>query len=363
MGEKKFWVALQQTPGLGTRRILRLVKIFGSARALWKVPEKELLLLEGLGNAVNCLINWRRQTEPEKIIAGLEAAAIGVITLAEDTYPLELKRIYDPPPVLYWRGSCLPGDSLKIAIVGSRRATAYGLRVANELAIDLAGAGVGVVSGVARGIDAAAHRGAIQGGGLTWGILGCGVDIVYPPEHKGLYHKIMDHGAVMSEFPPGTPPDAKHFPARNRIISGLTNGTVVVEAGTRSGALITADMALEQNRDVFAVPGPITSRYSQGVNNLIKEGARLVTGVDDILAEYETQSPTLWSLPVEKEQVEIALMPIEKQVLECLSIVPTHIDTIMMSTDLQPGDISRALLQLEMAKFIRRLPGGFYLRY
>lgn len=363
MGEKAFWVALQQTPGLGTRRVLQLVKIFGDARAVWVAPEKELRAIKGLGNAVDCLIEWRRQASPAKLLGDLEAAAIGVLTLAEDAYPLELKRIYDPPPVLYWRGSQLPGEKLKIAIVGTRRATAYGLKVANELAGDLANAGVGVVSGVARGIDAAAHRGAIQSGGLTWGILGCGVDIIYPQEHRELYHQIMDNGAIMSEFPPGTPPEAGHFPARNRIISGLASGTVVVEAGSRSGALITANMALEQNRDVFAVPGPITSPYSRGTNSLIKEGARVVTGVEDILVEYEAHTPTLWSLPAEKERAEMALTPAEKQVLECLSIVPIHIDTIMTATGLQPGDINNALLQLEMAKFIRRLPGGFYLRY
>ncbi|NLW07436.1 MAG: DNA-protecting protein DprA [Clostridia bacterium] len=363
MTEKAFWVALQQTPGLGTRRILRLLKIFGSAAAVWQAPEKDLLALQGLGNAAACLLEWRRQAVPEKLLDALAAADIGVVTLVEDAYPAELKRIYDPPPVLYWRGSCLPQEGLKIAIVGTRRATAYGLKVARSLACDLARAGVGVVSGVARGIDASAHRGAIEGGGLTWGVLGCGVDIIYPREHRELYQQIMKQGAIISEFPPGTPPDAGHFPARNRIISGLTNGTLVVEAAARSGALITANLALEQDRDVFAVPGPITSRYSQGSNSLIKEGARVVTGVEDILAEYENIKPRLWTLSRQEERAEIVLTPAEKKVLECLSIEPTHIDNIMTAAGLQPGDINRALLQLEMANLIRRLPGGFYLRY
>ncbi len=358
-----YWVALQQTPGLGTRRIFRLVKFFGDARTVWKAPEKELLLLEGLGNGAQCLINWRRQAVPEKIINALQTAAIKVITFTEEAYPLELKRIYDPPLVLYWRGKQLPGKDLKIAIVGTRRATAYGLRVAKQLAADLAAAGVGVVSGVARGIDAAAHRGVIRAGGLTWGILGCGPDVVYPPEHKELYQKIMEHGAILSEFPPGTPPEAKNFPIRNRIISGLTSGTVVVEAAVKSGSLITADIALEQNRDVFAVPGPITSRYSKGSNELIKEGARVVTEADDIIAEYGAQLSILWPTSPKKEQAKISLTSTERKVLECLSIVPTHIDDISVAVDLQPGDVSRALLQLEMAKYIRRLPGGFYLRY
>ncbi|CEP69000.1 DNA recombination-mediator protein A [Moorella glycerini] len=360
MEEKPFWVALQQAPGLGARRVLQLVKFFGSPRAVWQAPERELLAVEGLGKTATSLINWRRQVTPEKIMAKLEKTGIGVLVLEEDTYPLELKRIYDPPPVLYWRGSQLPGEGLKIAIVGTRRATAYGLKVATELAAGLAAAGAGVVSGLARGIDAAAHRGAIRGNGLTWGILGCGVDVIYPPEHRELYHQVMDHGAILSEFPPGTPPDAGHFPARNRIISGLASGTVVVEAAAKSGALITADLALEQNRDVFAVPGPVTSRYSEGPNELIKQGARVVTGVADILAEYEAQS--LWSLSREESQVEVALTAAEEKVLAVLSVMPTHLDTIMTTTGLPPGELNTALLQLEIRKLIRRLPGGFYLR-
>ncbi|MDN5326965.1 MAG: processing protein [Moorella sp. (in: firmicutes)] len=360
MEEKPFWVALQQTPGLGARRVLQLVKYFGGARAAWEAPEGELLTLEGLGKGAVSLLNWRRQVDPERITASLAAAGIGVITIEEEAYPPELKRIYDPPPVLYWRGSRFPEEGLKIAIVGTRRATAYGLKVAGELAAGLAEAGVGVVSGLARGIDAAAHRGAIQGGGMTWGILGCGVDIVYPREHRELYRQVMERGAIISEFPPGTPPDAGHFPARNRIISGLTAGTVVVEAAARSGALITADLALEQNRDVFAVPGPITSRYSQGPHDLIKQGAKLVTGVADILEEYEPQS--LWSLPREEARASVTLNAIEEKVLAGLEAIPSHLDVIMAATGLPPGELNTALIMLEMKQLIRRLPGGFYVR-
>ncbi|WP_258360892.1 DNA-processing protein DprA [Moorella sulfitireducens (nom. illeg.)] len=358
--EKPFWVALQQAPGLGARRVLQLVKFFGSPRAAWQATEKELLALEGLGKAATSLIDWRRQVTPEKIMAKLDSAGIKVLTLADEDYPLELKRIYDPPPVLYWRGSKLPGEELKIAIVGTRRATAYGLKVATELAGGLAAAGAGVVSGLARGIDAAAHRGAIRENGLTWGILGCGVDVIYPPEHRELYHQVMDHGAVLSEYPPGTPPEAGHFPARNRIISGLARGTVVVEAAARSGALITADLALEQNRDVFAVPGPITGRYSQGPNELIKQGARVVTGVADILAEYEADS--LWNLSPQESRVEVTLSAVEEKVMDAISVMPVHLDTIIAATGLPPGEVNTALLQLEMRNIIRRLPGGFYLR-
>lgn len=360
MEEKAFWVALQQTPGLGARRVLQLVKYFGGARNAWEAPEGKLLALEGLGKGAISLLNWRRQADPERIMASLAVAGIGVITIAEEAYPPELKRIYDPPPVLYWLGSRLPGEGLKIAIVGTRRATPYGLKVAGELAAGLAEAGVGIVSGLARGIDAAAHRGAIKGGGLTWGILGCGVDIVYPREHRELYRQVMEHGAIISEFPPGTPPDAGHFPARNRIISGLAAGTVVVEAAARSGALITADLALEQNRDVFAVPGPITSRYSQGTHNLIKQGAKLVNCVTDILEEYEPQS--LWNLPREEARASVTLNAIEEKVLAGLESTPSHLDVIMTVTGLPPGELNTALIMLEMKQLIRRLPGGFYVR-
>ena len=360
MEEKPFWVALQQTPGLGARRFLQLIKFFGGARAVWEAPERELIVLEGLGKVAVSLLNWRRQVEPARIMASLHSAGIGVVTLAEEAYPPELKRIYDPPPVLYWRGSRLPGEGLKIALVGTRRATAYGLKVAGELAAGLAAAGVGVVSGLARGIDAAAHRGALKGGGLTWGILGCGVDVVYPREHRELYRQVMERGAIISEFPPGTPPDAGHFPARNRIISGLTAGTVVVEAAARSGALITADLALEQNRDVFAVPGPITSRYSQGPHDLIKQGAKLVTGVADILEEYEPRS--LLTLAPGEERAPVALNAIEERVMHSVQVTPTHLDVLMAATGLPPGELNTALLQLEIRQLIRRLPGGFYVR-
>lgn len=364
MDERSFWVALQQVPGLGARRFLRLVQIFGSPQAVWEAPDNELLTIEGLGKAISNLLQWRRQVKPESLMAKLDSAGIKVLTLADEAYPLELKRIYDPPPVLYWRGSRLPGQELRIAIVGTRRATAYGLKVAEQLAEELAAAGVGVVSGLARGIDAAAHRGAIKGGGPTWGILGCGVDVVYPPEHRELYHKVMDYGAIISEYPPGTRPEAGHFPARNRLISGLTRGTVVVEAAAKSGALITADLALEQNRDVFAVPGPVTSRYSQGTNELIKQGARVVTGAADILAEYgsEYEIDSLWQLTPQEYRAEAALTAAEEKIMAGLSVVPVHLDAILATTGLSPGDANTALLQLEMRKLIRRLPGGFYLR-
>ncbi|MDK2821955.1 MAG: processing protein [Clostridia bacterium] len=361
MEEKAFWVAFNQTPGLGIRRVLRLIEFFGTAKAAWYANESELLKVKGLGKTlVTSLIYWRRKKEPERIIEELNHKGIKVVTLIDKEYPIELKRIYDPPPVIYWRGKQLPNKGLKIAIVGTRRATPYGLKVAETLSADLVAAGVGIVSGLARGIDAAAHKGVIKQGGMTWGVLGCGVDVVYPPEHKNLYHQVMERGAILSEYPPGTRPEARNFPARNRIISGLTAGIVVVESAKRSGALITADLALEQNRDVFAVPGPITSRCSEGPNNLIKQGAKVVTQVEDILEEYNLK-PVLKDDSKDKNEAD-NLTTNEEKVLAGLSLVPTHIDAIISMTGLSPGELNNILIQLEIRQLIRRMPGGFYIR-
>lgn len=360
--EKQYWVALNQTPGLGVRRLMKLVHYFGSPRAVWEAPAEKIKAMEGMCGVAEKLCAWRQRAVPEKLMAKLEATKVGVVVIDEDLYPLELKRIDDPPPVLYWRGRHLPDARLKIAVVGTRRATPYGLKVAYGLSLDLAAAGVGIVSGIARGIDAAAHKGALQGGGLTWGVLGCGIDVVYPPEHGKLYASIMENGCLLSEYPPGAPPDPGYFPARNRIISGLTSGTVVVEAAAKSGALITANMALEQNRDVFAVPGPITGRYSQGPNGLIKEGAKVVTGVADILEEYEPQTGALWSQNTLEARAEMALSSQERKIMDAIGTEPTHMDAVMAETGLDPGSINTVLLQLEMGKYIKRLPGGFYLR-
>jgi len=289
----------------------------------------------------------------------LKAKGIKVTLLKEDDYPEELRHIYDPPPVLYWQGSRLPGEGLKIALVGTRKATPYGLRVALQLACELAEAGVGVVSGLARGIDSAAHRGALKAGGLTWAVLGCGVDVVYPPENRQLYQEIKEKGAVISEFPPGTPPHPGHFPARNRIISGLCQGVVVVEAPSRSGALITADMALEQNRDVFAVPGPITSRASRGCLELIQQGAKMVTCTGDILSEYGFVIP---DRSPSGGETRPPLLPGEEAVWPFLGDVPVHLDFLLSRTGMSPGDLGRLLVQMELRGLVKRLPGGFYQR-
>lgn len=272
-------------------------------------------------------------------------------------YPALLNQIASPP-ALFWRGLAWQ-EAPAVAIVGSRQATPYGCAVAEELAADLADRGIVVVSGLARGIDAAAHRGCLRAGGITLAVLGCGLDVRYPPEHAALAEDIARSGALVSEFPPGTPPRAEHFPARNRIISGLTLGVVVVEAAERSGALITARLAAEQGREVFAVPGSIRGRQSAGAHRLIQDGAKLVQGVDDILDEL----PELRGLhPRAHTRAHAGARtpaplpdPCDAQVLQVLDDNPMHVDTLVRACALPAAKVLERLTYLEMSGYIMRL--------
>ncbi len=271
-------------------------------------------------------------------------------------YPAALRTIPDPPARLYVRGH-LPGDgAAAVAVVGARRATAYGVAVARRLAADLARCGVAVVSGLARGIDAAAHEGALDAGGRTVAVLGCGPDVVYPPEHASLMARVIDAGAVLSEYPPGTPPLRHHFPRRNRLISGLSLGVVIVEGREDSGALITADCALEQGREVFAVPGPVTSATSALPHRLVQQGAKLVRGVEDILDELR--------LPVRPPPAPpaVALAGAEAAVYAVLTLEPQSLDILVLRSSLPVAEVSRALVALELAGMARALPGQRYVR-
>lgn len=362
--DKTYWVALQQSPGLGARKMLQLIEHFGSAEAAWRASEREILSLPWLGGAGEGFLAWRKSVTPAALWDDLCRRGVGVLTFSDPAYPWELKSIYSPPPVLYYRGSLAFLENIRIAIVGTRQATPYGLKVAQALAQGLAEAGVSVVSGLALGIDAAAHRGALKGKGKTIAVLGCGVDIVYPRENASLFREIAQEGLVLSELPPGTPPEKHHFPSRNRIISGLARGTVVVEAGEKSGALITADFALEQGRDVFAVPGPITSAQSRGTNNLIKQGAKMVTEVNDILEEYisvENAQYAPWAVRTE-EEIKVKLSPVEEKVMAAVASVPVAIEDLVAATGLSSQEINIALTFLELQGLVRRLPGGLYAR-
>jgi DNA processing protein len=289
----------------------------------------------------------------------MEQLKVRLISYWDDDYPAPLKQIHDPPALLYLRGRLPEKDAF--AIVGSRLATSGGLQVTRDIASELASRGVTIVSGLARGIDTAAHLGALDADGATIAVLGCGIDRVYPPENSRLFHRILEQNAVISEFPPGTPPLAGHFPGRNRIISGLSRGVLVVEAACGSGSLITSEFALEQGREVFAVPGSIKHKTSSGPNQLLKEGAVLVTGADDIVQ-------LLWPmLPSGKQQKTdtdfIKGLDIrQRSVYQLLDTDPQHIDEIGRKCNLTPMDVSAILLDLELQGGVQALPGRYYIR-
>jgi len=281
---------------------------------------------------------------------------VQVIRREDAGYPAVLRTLPDAPPVLYVRGEIRPADAVAVAVVGARRASPYGVAVAEWLGAELSRAGVVVVSGLARGIDAAAHRGAMQAGGRTIAVLGCGPDVVYPPEHAGLMAHIVEAGAVLTEFPPGTPPLRHQFPRRNRIISGLALGVVVVEGRADSGALITADWALAQGREVFAVPGGIFAETSVLPHRLLQQGARLVTGVEDILEELRLP------VPPSRAAAPALLDEREAAVFAQLTFDPLHIDVLTRRCGLPVAEVGRALVGLELRGLVRALPGQRYVR-
>src|SRR5437870_1962080 len=286
------------------------------------------------------------------------------IPLGDERYPELLRAIYDPPAVLYCDGSVEPGDRQAVAIVGSRQATPYGLRITETLAGELSALGFTILSGFARGIDAAAHRAALAAGGRTIAVLGCGLDVDYPPGHASLHAEIAGSGAVLTEFAPGTPPRATNFPRRNRIISGLALGVVVVEAAEDSGSLITARLALEQGREVFAVPGPIDVPTSRGPHGLLKQGAKLVETVDDIVEELLPQLDrplqTLKTEPIAALPEHVALSPSERTVLDVMSRDPLHLDDLTERSRLTTPAVAAILLGLELKALVKQLPGQRY---
>src|SRR5438094_3624423 len=294
----------------------------------------------------------------------LPGKGVATLDLADEHYPAWLRTIPDPPPVLYCDGSMEPQDRQAVAIVGSRQATPYGLRVTDALAGELSGLGFTIVSGFARGIDAAAHRAALAAGGRTIAVLGCGLDVDYPPGHASLRAEIAGTGAVLTEFVPGTPPRAPNFPRRNRIISGLALGAVVVEAAEDSGSLITARLALEQGREVFAVPGPIEVPTSRGPHGLLKQGAKLVETVDDIVEELLPQLDrplqTLKTEPIAALPEHVALSPSERTVLDVMSREPLHLDDLTERSRLTTPAVAAILLGLELKALVKQLPGQRY---
>ena len=353
-----YWVLLSTVSQIGPARFKKLLEAFGDAEAAWKASPGALAMAGLDRRAVEALAALRSKADPAEVWQKVERTGAKVVTWDDAAYPEQLGHIPDPPPVLYIRGNLLPTDRFAVAVVGTRRVTAYGRQVAERLVADLARAGVTIVSGLARGTDAVAHRAALQAGGRTLAVLGSGLDRIYPTEHAGLAREIERQGALISEFPPGTPPDALNFPRRNRIISGLSMGTLVVEAGETSGALITADFALEQGREVFAVPGSILSPASIGPNRLIQDGAKLVRGAQDVLEELNV------SAIVQQEAVREVLPGNETEaaLLRLLGGEPRHIDELGRAAALPVAEVSSALTMLELKGLVRQVGGMNYVR-
>jgi len=346
--------------GVGPRTRRALLEKFGSAEAVLEAAPSDLRSVQGVGpKLTERIVAARREVDAEAEIALCREHGVAILVDTDDRYPAVLGQIHDPPGVLFVRGELEPPDGMAIAIVGTRHPTQYGLRQAERLAGSLARAGLTVVSGLARGIDGAAHRGALAAGGRSIAVLASGVLNVYPPEHAELAAEIAARGALVSEAPPRFEPLAGSFPQRNRIISGLSMGVIVVEAGEASGALITARHAMEQGREVFAVPGRIDDRSSRGCHRLIRDGAKLVQSPEDVLEEL---GPLFRPTPREDGQVvhhpaELLLNELEQQVLSAIGGEATSIDAIVAATRLAVSQVLSTISVLEMRRVIRRLSG------
>lgn len=365
--EKLVRAAFRTIEGVGSQRLRQLIAYFGSGTKAWDASTSKYLQFSNQEKWIKEILKARQLINPLKNGEILSKQKIEIITPDEEDYPSLLAELADAPPLLYYRGQ-LRGNIEGLAIVGSRKATAYGKTVAKLLARDAAAKGIVIISGLARGIDAAAHQGALDANGITWAFLGCGLDQIYPKENWRLADEIIKKGALISEFAPGSPPKAAHFPARNRLISGCSRGVVVVEAAERSGALITVDFALEQGREVFAVPGPIFSEVSRGSHHLLRQGARIVEGIEDICNELpawsnyvgRTSSPKN-HLTRERGSSEFAKEGLEyASILSQLSDIPLHIDQIVMNSTMTVSAISLALLELQLGGKVTQLPGQHY---
>ncbi|MCX5889901.1 MAG: DNA-processing protein DprA [Deltaproteobacteria bacterium] len=365
MTDKLPWLALKSIPGVGPVLFQRLLQRFGQPAAVFQARQEELLSVKGVNrDLAQDILSFRAWDRVEAELATLAAAGVEVLLQTDPRFPARLRQIPYPPPLLFLKGTILPEDDLAVALVGTRAASYYGLKTCRRLA---------------GGIDTAAHQGALENSGRTLAVLGCGLDVVYPPENQKLYEQIPGQGALISEFPLGTPPEAKNFPIRNRIISGLALGVVVVEAGTRSGTAITVRYALDQGREVFAVPGPIDSPTSLGPHRLIQDGAKLVQDVDDIIQELPAlkkgQRP-LFSAPSVVRETQaaegggpapaatvapsVSAPPPEDPLLALLGSDPLSLDELVRATRLSASAVLSRLTILELEGLIRELPGKRY---
>lgn len=337
-------------------RMQALITYFGDLALAWKANPAELAQA-GLGlKVIERVVQARTSVDLERVWEKIEKQGIKILTWQDEAYPQRLKEIDQPPPVLYIRGEYLPDDLFAVAIVGTRRVTSYGRQITEELSAFLAANGMTVISGLARGVDAIAHQTSLKAGGRTIAVLGSGVDKIYPPEHRGLAEHMMERGAIISDYAPGTPPEASNFPPRNRIISGLSLAVVVVEAGETSGALITAEFAAEQGREVFAVPGSILAPQSKGTNKLIQNGALPLLSVNDLMQALDITR-------VGEQKAVRKIMPadaIEAKLLTVLTHEPLHVDEIRSQSELPIEKVSAALVLMELKGMVRQVGGMNY---
>jgi DNA processing protein len=356
MDSRIYWVAFNLIKGIGAVRFRNLLDHFGDLRLAWEAP-LDVLVASGLSSRLaEKIIHERSVRDLEQLWAKIQGQGIEVITWEDKTYPVRLREIDQAPPVLFLRGSLQAEDAWAVAIVGTRKVTPYGRQVAEELASYLGRNGITVISGLARGIDAIAHLSALRAGGRTIAVLGSGVDTIYPPEHRQLAEQIILKGGVISDYPVGTPPEGINFPPRNRIISGLSLATIVIEAGEQSGALITASFAAEQGRDVFAVPGSIYAPQCKGTNRLILEGARPLLAVQDVLEALDL-------VKANEQQVASRILPtdtLEVNILQTLSYEPIHVDDICAQLNLPIEKLSAALTMMELKGMVRQVGGMNY---
>lgn len=378
MKQVEQWIWLAQAFGAGSPKPGMLLGRFGGAEAVYAAGPGGLLSVPGLNERERGRLCDKSLDEAQDIVGRCLRMGCRIVTPGDAEYPPQLEEIYAPPCVLYVMGRLPAADTLTVAMVGTRHATEYGVEAATRLAVGLAARGVVVVSGLAYGIDTAAHKGALKGGGQTVAVIGCGADYNYPAGNRELKRLIAAHGAVVSEYPPGTRPFTGNFPVRNRIIAGLSRGTVVVEAGSRSGSLITAGLAAESGRDVFAVPGNIFGAMSEGTNRLLRDGAKLCCGVADILEEYlpffpqsleeepavpAADTPAQQSLlpdaapPVPRRKTPAGLSRVQEQIFGLLGAEPAHVDAIALRANLEPRVVLSALTVLEVQGLARSLPG------
>ncbi len=358
---KLSWLALKMIPNLGNITYRRLLDRFGDPAKVFAAKLNDLMEVEGVrAETARRIVTRAWKGDPEDELTRLRRCGARLITISDPAYPKDLREIHDPPPLLYLRGNDMPQNTTMVSVVGSRNPSHYGLKITEELCQGLAIRQVAVVSGMARGIDSAAHWGCLRGHGFTVAVLGSGIDIIYPESNTRLFNYILEKGSVITEFPLGTPPEARNFPIRNRIISGLSKGVVVVEASRRSGSLITASLALEQGREVLAVPGSIESFKSTGTHLLIKQGAKLIENADDILKELGVSPPSSGDGLTPKKLPVPPLEEDERRIFDILSNYPIHIDQMVRSSTFDSAKVASILTGLELKGVIRQLPGKMF---